>query len=194
MLIYLLKSAACLAIFMAFYSFFLERENMHVFKRYYLLGALIIAFVIPLVTFTQYIDVTPLPTLNSSIESVVYYTEQIPQPQETNYLPIILWSIYAAGVLLFGVKFLMNLSHIIFKIRRNPKLKSNHFVHVLLSDLITPHTFFKYIFLNKQKFEQREIPQEVFWHEETHAKQNHSIDVLFIELLQVIFWFNQKFF
>jgi hypothetical protein len=27
-------------------------------------------------------------------------------------------------------------------------------------------------------------------HEETHAKQKHSLDVLFIEFLQVLFWFN----
>ncbi|OBX24976.1 BlaR1 peptidase M56 [Gelidibacter algens] len=190
MLIYLLKSGACLAIFMAFYKFFLERENMHVFKRYYLLGALIIAFVIPLVTFTHYIEVTTLPTVNEPTEALVYYTEDLPQPQETNYLPMLLWSIYGLGVLVFGAKFLINLLQIIFKINRNPKQKSKHIIHVLLSDLITPHTFFKYIFLNKQKFDNHEIPQAVFWHEETHAMQKHSIDVLFVELLQVIFWFN----
>ena len=190
MLIYLLKSGACLAIFMAFYRFFLEKENMHVFKRYYLLGALVIAFGIPLVTFTQYIEVTPMPIVNAPVTSVVHYTEAVPTAQETNYLPIILWSIYGVGILLFGAKFLMNLFHIVLKIKRNPQKRSDSFVHVLLTDLITPHTFFKYIFLNKQKFDQHEIPQEVFWHEETHAKQKHSIDVLFIELLQVIFWFN----
>ncbi len=190
MLIYLLKSGACLAIFMAFYTFFLERENMHVFKRYYLLAALIIAFAIPLVTFTHYIEVAPAPTANEPMEAMVYYTDDLPQIQETKYLPIVLWSIYGVGVLVFGVKFLINLLQIIFKINRNPKQKSKHTIHVLLSDLITPHTFFKYIFLNKQKFENHDIPQAVFWHEETHANQKHSIDVLFIELLQVIFWFN----
>ena len=190
MLIYLLKSGACLAIFMACYTVFLERENMHVFKRYYLLAALIIAFAIPLVTFTHYIEVAPVSIANQPMEAMVYYTDDLPQIQETNYLPIILWSIYGFGVLVFATKFLNNLLQIIFKINRNPKQKSKHIIHVLLSDLITPHTFFKYIFLNKQKFENQEIPQAVFWHEETHARQKHSIDVLFVELLQVILWFN----
>ncbi len=142
MLIYLLKSGACLAIFMAFYSFFLEKENMHVFKRYYLLGALIIAFAIPLVTFTHYIIVTPLPIVNAPVASVVYYTEELPLFQETTYLTIILWSIYGVGALLFGSKFLISLKQIIYRINRNPQQKSKHVVHVLLSDLITPHTFF----------------------------------------------------
>ena len=163
---------------------------MHVFKRYYLLGALIVAFGIPMVTFTHYIKVAPMPIVNTPVASIVYYTEEIPLTQKTNYLPIILWSIYSIGAFLFGAKFLMNLAQIISKINHNPKRKYKHIVHVLLSDIISPHTFFKYIFLNKQKFEQHEIPQEVFWHEEAHAKQKHSIDVLFIELLQVIFWFH----
>lgn len=190
MLIYLLKSGACLAIFMAFYTFFLEKENMLVFKRFYLLGALIIAFAIPLITFTQYIEVPALPMAKETFAPVAFYTDHSPQIEETNYLPFIFWSIYALGVLVFGSLFIKNLNQIVFKIKRNPKQKSKHVIHVLLNDLVTPHTFFNYIFLNRQKFEKHEIPKEIFWHEESHAKQKHSIDVLFIELLQVIFWFN----
>ena len=53
-----------------------------------------------------------------------------------------------------------------------------------------PHTFFRYIFLNKLKLESNEIPNEVLIHEETHAIQKHSWDVIFIEVLQVVLWFN----
>jgi hypothetical protein len=94
------------------------------------------------------------------------------------------------GVLLFTFKFLKNLSGIIFKIKRNPKFKNQSFVNVLLQDLVIPHTFLSYIFLNKHKFETHQIPKEVLLHEETHAKQKHSLDVLFIELLHILFWFN----
>ena len=59
----------------------------------------------------------------------------------------------------------------------------------MLKQLINPHTFFNYIFLNKTKFENRALPKEVILHEETHAKQKHSLDILFIELLQIVFWF-----
>ena len=55
---------------------------------------------------------------------------------------------------------------------------------------IPPHTFFSYIFLNKRQYEDRTIPKEVLLHEETHAKQKHSLDVLLIELAQVVLWFN----
>ncbi len=189
MLEYLLKFSACLAIFLVFYKLFLEKENMHQLKRYYLLLAIFSALSIPLITFTTYIEpVISTVTEFPRVQNVDIQPETLQEP--TNYLPIILWSLYGVGVLLFGIKFILNLSKIVFKIKQNPKHKAQNFTHVLLRDLVTPHTFFSYIFLNKQKFETQQIPHEVFIHEEAHAKQKHSLDVLLIEILQIIFWFN----
>ncbi|VAV84044.1 Regulatory sensor-transducer, BlaR1/MecR1 family / TonB-dependent receptor, partial [hydrothermal vent metagenome] len=189
MIIYILKFSACLALFLVFYKLVLEKENMHVFKRFYLLGTLLLSIAIPLITFTYYVE--------PSVEIIPQITQNIPlqnsvillEPQ-IDYLPIILWSIYGLGVFLFGVNFLRNLYQLNYKIKHNPKQKNNRITNVLLKDLVIPHTFFNYIFLNKQKFETHQIPKEVFWHEETHAIQKHSIDVLFIEILQIVFWFN----
>ncbi|MGJ8591018.1 MAG: M56 family metallopeptidase [Aquaticitalea sp.] len=189
MLVYLLKFSACLAIFLVFYKLFLERENMHKIKRYYLLVTIFIALSIPLITFTSYVE----PDVSEVVEFQTFQiTEAEPEniAAKPNYLPIILWTIYSLGVLLFASKFILNLSKIFIKINSNPKHKSKDFTHVLLRDLVTPHTFFNFIFLNKQKFETREIPEEVFIHEEAHARQKHSIDILLIELLQIVFWFN----
>jgi len=190
MLVYILKFSACLGVFLAFYKLFLEKENMHQFKRFYLVAMLLISAIIPLITFTQYIETQPIINdLNlaqlSSSNDIIGETKSL-----VDYLPIILWSIYGIGVILFGLKFGMNLTKMVNKIRKNPKQKNNSFINVLLKDLITPHTFFSYIFLNKHKYETHQIPQEVLLHEQTHAKQKHSIDVLFIELFQIIFWFN----
>ncbi|PTM10821.1 MAG: hypothetical protein DA407_02870 [Bacteroidetes bacterium] len=190
MLVYILKFSACLGIFLAFYKFFLERENMHQFKRFYLIGTILISFSIPFVTFTQYIEPVVLDKTIQTTQAVVSQSLDIYKAATTNYLPLLLWSLYGLGVLLFGIKFLTNLSKIILKINRNPKHKSLYAINVLLQDLVTPHTFFSYIFLNKHKYETQQIPKEVLLHEETHAKQKHSIDIILVEVLQVIFWFN----
>ncbi len=192
MLVYILKFSACLAIFMVFYKLVLEKENMHTFKRFYLLAAIGLAIGIPLITFIEYIE--PLNTLGTFqplfIEPVFSTeTEQV-QDVSINYLPYALWSIYGLGVLFFGIKFALNLNRIHYKIKHNPKHKIQSFTNVLLKDLISPHTFFNYIFLNRFKFESNEIPNEVFIHEQAHATQKHSIDILIIELLQIVFWFN----
>ncbi|MEZ4780758.1 MAG: M56 family metallopeptidase [Flavobacteriaceae bacterium] len=163
---------------------------MHQFKRFYLLGVILASIIIPFITFTTYVESQPVIESLNSAATLSSETAAASVETSTNYLPIILWSIYGIGVLLFGLKFVFNLSQMILKIKRNPKLKNSTFINVLLQDLVSPHTFFSYIFLNKHKYETHQIPEEVLLHEQTHAKQRHSIDILFIEFLQVIFWFN----
>ena len=85
---------------------------------------------------------------------------------------------------------LYNIAKLWIRVRHNTQIKFNSLVKVLLKEELPPHTFLRYIFLNKQKFESKSIPAAVLLHEETHAKEWHSLDVLFIELLQVLFWFN----
>jgi hypothetical protein len=188
--IYLFKSAACLAILYSFYKLFLEKETIHTFKRFYLLGSLLLSFTIPILTFTSYV-VKDVSVYNSFVSQTTVTEVMASEVIETtNYLPYILWTIYGLGVLFFSLKFFRNLHNLLVKIKANPKLKQNRITNVLLKDLISPHTFFSYIFLNKQKFEAKEIPSEVLIHEETHALQKHSLDVLLVELLQIFFWFN----
>lgn len=181
---YILKSFLCLAVFYGFYKLFLEKESFHNFKRFYLLASVVLAFFIPLITFTEYREIITqeAPIFSSELSQI--------KTSQANYLPVILWSIYGMGVFLFSFKFLKNLVGLVLKIKQNPKLKNHNFINVLLLDLVIPHTFLSYIFLNKQKFESHQIPQEVLLHEETHAKQKHSLDVLFIEIIQILFWFN----
>lgn len=185
--LYILKSTACLSVFYLFYKLFLENENMHFFKRFYLIGMLILSFLIPLITFTTYVYVA------ESISPIVFTNSN---GEESNsflfleILPSILSTIYFLGLLFFSVRFGKNLISLILKIKRNPKLSVQSHINVLLDKKVIPHTFLKYIFLNKLNFEAKEIPDEVLLHEQTHAIQKHSIDVLLIEILQIVFWFN----
>ncbi len=188
--LYLLKSAAILAVLFIFYKVVLENTSMHTFKRFYLFGSLLAAFLIPLITFTSYMEVSPIVPIYSEVSQQLNYTEV---EQTLNYWPFVLWTIYGLGVLFFSIKFFRNLFRLIQQIRKNPKYRNSNFINVLLSETVIPHTFFNYIFLNKQQFENREIPQEVIFHEETHARQKHSLDIIFVELLQIVFWFNPLF-
>ncbi|MCF7568295.1 hypothetical protein L3X37_07955 [Sabulilitoribacter arenilitoris] len=193
MLLLILKSSACLAVFMLFYKLFLEKESIHHFKRFYLLGALFVSIVIPFITFTQYIEVEttqnsiPFQYLEPSNSEVL--NQEVTTTWQ-DYIPTILWSIYALGFIVFSIRFIKNIVQLIKKIKNNPKFKNQPFINVLLIDLIHPHTFFNYIFLNKTKYEHNLIPNEVLLHEQTHAKQKHALDILFLEVLQIVFWFN----
>lgn len=191
MILYILKVTACLAIFYAFYKLILENESMHNFKRFYLLVAIISALLFPTLLFTEYLYIEPTPMVEPM--PLDFQSETLnaaPTPENTNYLPYILWTIYSVGVLVFGFKFCQNLYTIGNRIRINPKFKKQHITNVLIQEKLAPHTFFNFIFLNKHKFDAHEIPTAVLLHEKTHADQKHSVDVFFIELLQVFLWFN----
>ncbi|MEP3373085.1 M56 family metallopeptidase [Maribacter dokdonensis] len=191
--IYLLKSTVCMGIFLVFYKLLLEKESMHHFKRFFLLTALIFSLIIPQIVFTEYIEAEPTPavtqvlTINEQpeITPIVHVMEESPM----NWT-LILYTLYGLGVAIFGFRFLYNIAKLWIRVRRNTQIKFNFLVKVLLKEELPPHTFLRYIFLNKQKFESKSIPAAVLLHEETHAKEWHSLDVLFIELLQVLFWFN----
>ncbi len=59
----------------------------------------------------------------------------------------------------------------------------------LLEGNENPFSFFRWIFLNPEKHNRREL-DEILMHEQAHCRQLHSIDVLFAELFVVFFWIN----
>ncbi|MCB0459647.1 MAG: hypothetical protein KDC74_06505 [Flavobacteriaceae bacterium] len=187
MLFYLVKSTAILAILLLFYKLFLERESIHKFKRHFLLASILVAIIIPAITFTTYIEVTPLPLpiLDGHVTNV-----QLTEDPSIDYTASVLWIIYALGVLVFGIRFMYNIAQIFIRINRSEKLRKDSFIYVLLNNLQIPHTFFNYLFFDKNTYKAQSIPKEVELHEQTHATQLHSLDILLIELLHVVFWFN----
>ena len=59
----------------------------------------------------------------------------------------------------------------------------------LIEKDLPPFSFWDKIYLNKKHFKDQ-IDHRIFLHEKTHLIQKHSLDLIFIEILQVISWFN----
>ncbi|EPR73358.1 Regulatory sensor-transducer, BlaR1/MecR1 family [Winogradskyella psychrotolerans RS-3] len=189
---YLLKFSACLFVFWLVYVLFLERQNMHRLKRFYLLSVLILALVIPTLTITEYIE----PVIATSETAPVFFPMELVLEDVTIEeapffnLETTLWLIYGFGVLMFASRFIVNLIKMQRRISKNDNIKKRSFIYVLLHENTIPHSFFRYIFFNKTRYESDNIPKEVLLHEETHARQLHSLDIIILEVLQVIFWFH----
>ena len=145
---YLLKSGLCLALLLAFYHLVLEKEKMHRFNRFYLLGSVLFSFIAPSVII--YIEAT------NEINQLVTYSGKIVTTNQSffdQYITIenILITIYTLVSLVFLIRFAKNLYHIIYKIRINEIIKSDFAKFVPVSDTILPHTFWNYIFINKEE-------------------------------------------
>lgn len=187
MIDFLIKSSLCLILLLGVYHFFLEKEKMSIFNRFYLLGSLVFSFMIPFLKFDLG-SVFHNGLIPNSIQNIQGKTIII--NQKSNNFSIVFWTFYGIVTALFAVRFGKNLIQISFKIRLNPKEKFENATLVLVEEKILPHTFMDYIFINRVNYENSKIEGELFTHELTHVQQKHTLDVLFIEILKTIFWFN----
>ncbi len=74
------------------------------------------------------------------------------------------------------------------RIAKNHKTKSDNYTFVLVNSLSSPYTFFHYIFLDKEKFLNCEIQEEILIHEKQHAKELHAVDLLLMRLIIAFGW------
>ena len=100
---------------------------------------------------------------------------------------------YALIALILLGRFTKNVFKLISKTKSNPNVKYKTAKLVLVDEKVLPHTFLNYIFINFDDYNSRNIEDELFTHELVHVTQKHSLDILFIEFLKVIFWFNPIF-
>ena len=193
MVTYLIKSGICLALLLAFYHLILEREKMHRFNRFYLLGSVLFSFLAPF--YKIYIEVAPQASevfVPMIVDSSITTEVVTPQVQEVNYTQYLIFA-YAIIALILLIRFIKNLASIYLKTKHHQKIKKEKATLVLVDDVISPHTFWNYIFINKEEYNSNKIETELFTHELTHALQKHTFDVLLIEFLQVMFWINPTF-
>ncbi len=201
MIDFLIKSTISLTVFLGFYHLVLEREKMHQFNRFYLLFSIVISFVIPFLTF-QIIKIVPIvqniESLNTVITSSVIPENEIQEnilqiEKNINFIPFILWSLYGIISFLLIVRFGKNIWKLISKSKCNATVKFKKANLILVEEKTLPHTFLNSIFINFEDYNNRNIEDELYTHELVHVTQKHTLDILFIEFLKVVFWFNPIF-
>jgi len=178
-------------VFYAVYKLWLENEKMFRFNRAYLLLSLVFSFVIPL----QLFSVEPLLGNTLSIiqlDGVVIRDSNavVDKTNSAQIITSILSIIYLIVALLFLVRFMVNLYSFYKKIKSNQRQLVDDVKVVLIEEPVLPHSFWKSIFINKEEYENGKIPSELIAHEKAHLQQKHTLDIVFIEVLQIVFWFN----
>jgi TonB family protein len=172
---YLIQINIYLMLFYGFYFLFLRNETFFQLNRIYLVGSALLSMCIPLFYLEWIRDFF----MNDKVETGwtgVYMTvsESFATPLTTpnHTLSNLVSFIYLVGVILFFTRLLYRL------------LK----VRVLLNANNHEQAF---SFFNRIKIDER-LPQKdiILKHELIHAKQLHSADVLFFEIISIINWFN----
>lgn len=102
--------------------------------------------------------------------------------------------IYLSGVLLMMIRFLRNIFQVSRMLRKSEKIEYEWYQLALLDDKVSPFSFLRTIFLNKQDYAENRVGAGVLSHELEHIRQAHSFDIIFFEILHLAFWFNPVLF
>lgn len=192
MMDFLITSTVCLSTFLAVYYLLLQREKIYRFNRFYLLGSIVASFAIPFMSIPVYVK-SEAATLPPEIFEQPA-TPQIQNQPETNYLYYVLLAIYSLVLLILVLRFIINVRKQLYNVAASKSINYKKAKLVLLEEQVLPHTFLNYIFLNKDDYNNGRIEKELLAHELAHVTQKHTLDVLVIELLKTLFWFNPLFY
>ena len=189
-LIYQGKTAVILAVFYMFYRLLLSKDTFHRFNRIILLGTAALSFVLPLCVITIH-EVVTIPAVQSTpqvFESATIGTTAVAEVSEPIW-PYVLCVICAIGT--FGVLAMTIISIIkvigIIAGGEHRTLESGE--TLVITDAETaPFSWMKYIVLSREDYESG-YPQ-ILTHEKAHIALRHSWDILFVDMITAIQWFN----
>lgn len=188
---YFIKLSICLAIVYLFYQLFLRRLTFYNWNRWYLLGYASFSFIIPVV------DIMPQLQKRDLTEATILAwvpSWRYAAPENTNILETLSywdWAtiIVVLGSLFFLVRFVIRFYSFLLTKSKAALITEHQTALYHLDENITPFSFGNAIFINSH-LHAREDLDEIIRHEFVHVKQKHTIDIIFVELLCIINWFN----
>jgi len=193
MIEFAIKSTICLTVLYGFYYFLLQNVKIPNFNRFYLLFSLVFAMIIPMINIRIHFNLAVSPNIRefSNATGILIQGEEV-TGRPIQFLTfqttlIVLYIIISSTLLL---RFALNIYRIIRLIRTSTILDNLKTKIVLVENKTLPYSFFKYIFVNHSDYENDRIEEELIIHEQAHCIQFHSIDILTVELIKIILWFN----
>ncbi|WP_299757530.1 M56 family metallopeptidase [uncultured Pontibacter sp.] len=188
-ILYLLKANAALLLFYLAYRLLLRRLTFYTYNRAYLLTALLISAIIPL------LDLSAFYTQPSQIGHRFVLLlpewsgkEVAEQGQEQNYWHWLVL-LYFGGGLVMAARFILQAVSL-WQVHRSSTFKIwNGHSFRELKEKISPFSFWRSIYLNPKQHSEQEL-KALLLHEQVHVQQLHTLDILLAQLACVVYWFN----
>ena len=197
-LTYELKVAVLIAVFYIFWRLLVANETWHRLNRIVLLSTALASFVLPLCVITIHqtvevmppvADTLPLPTDETAMpmESVPIVTNTETERPFNWLLPLTI--IYIIGVVVVLSKMLLSLWRL-HRMRAESKVHPlpDGYLMAVCEKVSTPFSWWNTVFMNHNDYEKG--TNALLTHELGHLRLHHSADVLLVELLTALQWFN----
>jgi beta-lactamase regulating signal transducer with metallopeptidase domain len=191
-----LKSSICLAAGYLLYFLLLRKETFHRFKRFILLGIILISLIVPVIK--MQISATTISLPVQKLESTIIREAPVVEtPIQTAQFPLrkpkskpvnFLLLVYLSGAAIQLMLILYSLTRILLLLLKSKRISYKGIRLALTSSKITPFCFGRYILISEKDF--TENKKEVLLHEQTHLKERHYIDLLISVSYLIMTWYN----
>ena len=193
-LVYILKSAVCLAMFYLFYRLLLSKETFHRFNRMALLGVMLLSCLLPLVKVTVE-QASPVNAQVMSMEDLLlmYQWNSEAVVVEEGSRPFH-WQeglvlVYFAGLFFVIVRHLWSLGRMLYLIRHSRCERLDNGIRLVVHRRkLAPFSWMRYIVISETDL--KESGHHILVHEMAHIHYHHSWDLLLAEACAWLQWFN----
>ena len=187
-LVYDLKVAVCIAVFYMFYRLLLSHETFHRVNRLVLLLTAVLSFILPLCVITIHETVTVAMSevsVGKLQGAMVIDTDPAP-PLWQSVLPIL----YIIGMTATLSHSLLSVMKVCLLIRRSEKhlQPDGTTICVTGNAAVAPFSWMRYIVMNRDDYEMHDAA--ILAHERGHIRLWHSLDVILVDLLTALQWYN----
>jgi len=195
---YLLKANITLFLLYGFYFLCFRRDTFYGHIRWYLLATILSAMIFPM------IDISSLLSVSQSAVSFAKYVPNVdeiyqyvfvhPQISQSEYhtvdtkffsfVDILFWIWFIPAIIMFGRRLFQIACIVCLSVRHSREGRI-----ITIDGNTQPFSFFGFVFLNPSLYSKDDL-DEIVAHEQIHCRQGHTIDILMVETLVCVFWFN----
>ena len=190
-LIYEGKVAFALLVFYLFYRFLLKKETFHRFNRVVLMGTAGLSFLLPLCVITIR---KPMETALAASEPMI--VSELPEMELAQVVEASepWWSLVLVVIFWIGVAFVftrvfVSILSIVRIIRQGEQACEEGVCRIIVTERdIDPFSWMRYIVIFRKDWK---LPhQSIIAHEKAHIAFGHSLEVLLVDILSALQWFN----
>jgi TonB family protein len=184
--LYLLKSVIWLSGFALVFMLFLRNERFFLLNRFYLIAGILTSFLFPFIS-VHYTVALP-PVSNIQVDDAVVSGIQNVKSSNIPDISLLLLILYLSGTLFVTYMIIKQSRSVLRAIRKAQVLPSYPVKLIRTAEYVSSFSFFSYVFVNPSVTDVE--TKEIVNHEMVHIRQRHWIDLVLVELLCLLQWFN----
>jgi TonB family protein len=184
--LYLIKSVVWLTGFAIVYFLFLRNERFFVLNRIFLIAGILTSFIFPFISI-HYTVVLPVGKSTQVDSNIVNYIQSTNADIFPN-LRLLLLVFYTSGILFVVVQIIRQGRRVLIAIKKSEVINLHQVKLIRTPEYTTAFSFFSYVFVNPSITEIE--TGEIMNHELVHIRQKHWLDLVLVQLLCILQWFN----